>query len=373
MARSARERQVAQVVAVEQHGAVDRVVEAQQQPRERRLARAARARQRDRLARPCDQVDARDRVARGARVAEARRRAARPRRAPARARARPAARPPSAARRAARARARRPPRRRRSGWRGSRAPAPGRRAATGRRGTRAARRASAAPWDSAHVPSVITTSTPSSSIRSTSGENSPRIRVAASSASTIRSPSAWKRATSASPRSSDCTSAALASDSSATAPSEPLRRRFSRAACLLSREKWRATQKNSGVTTSATSASCHWITNSARAEEQDPQQRREPVADPGEHERLDRLHVGGEPLRARRRAGACRASATRAPCTCANTSVRSRSRKRSPTHAATYSSPNEMTRSAARARGRRARAAAAARTRAARARRRRRA
>ena len=60
------ERQVAQVVAVEQHGARARVVEAQQQPRERRLAGAARAR-RARRSRPAATATRRRRARRGRR------------------------------------------------------------------------------------------------------------------------------------------------------------------------------------------------------------------------------------------------------------------------------------------------------------------
>ena len=66
------------------------------------------------------------------------------------------------------------------------------------------------------------------------------MRVAASSASMIAAFSRRKRATSASWRLSVCTSGAMLSASSATAVSDPLRRRFSRAACLTSRPKPRA-------------------------------------------------------------------------------------------------------------------------------------
>ena len=93
----------------------------------------------------------------------------------------------------------------------------------------------------AAVPRTITNMTPRSSIRSTNGVNSPRMRVEASSASMIPSFSRSNRSSSASWRFDACTSIWLARLSSATALSEPERRRFSLEACLISRENRRAT------------------------------------------------------------------------------------------------------------------------------------
>ena len=172
-ARTASQRQVAQVVAVER---------APRPRRGRRSAGAAArastcprrsARRAPRSRRARREVDPGQRVARGARVAEARR---------PRSSTSPRARPSATRARALdhrRALVEQLEHPLGAGRRGEdavgqarRARAPGRRAATGRRGRRAARRASASPRVSAHVPSAMTTSTPSSSIRSTSGENS---------------------------------------------------------------------------------------------------------------------------------------------------------------------------------------------------------
>jgi hypothetical protein len=90
------------------------------------------------------------------------------------------------------------------------------------------------------------------------GEKSARSRVEASSADTIPSFSRRNRSSSVCCRLYACTRAAFARPSSATAPSEPLRRRFSREARLTSREKRAAASQKNGATISETSARSHW-------------------------------------------------------------------------------------------------------------------
>src|SRR3712207_8778770 len=77
-----------------------------------------------------------------------------------------------------------------------------------------------------------------------SGEKSELRRVAAICAAKLPSFSLWKRATSSSLRLYAWTSAAFERLSSATAPMEPLRRRSSRAARLILREKCLAASQN---------------------------------------------------------------------------------------------------------------------------------
>lgn len=119
------------------------------------------------------------------------------------------------------------------------------------------------PSERAHVPQPSTSSMPASWIRSIRGVKAARSRVAASSASTMPSFSRRKRASSASCRFSDCTSKALERPSSATAPSDPLRRRFSRDAWRTSRENRRAASQKRGATRSETSARSQLIRKSA--------------------------------------------------------------------------------------------------------------
>jgi len=74
-----------------------------------------------------------------------------------------------------------------------------------------------------------------------------------------------------------------------------VRRRFSRAARLLRREKWRD-QEEQRRHDQRDERELPLEQEQRRAEEEDPQERGKAVAEAGEHERLDRRHVGREAL-----------------------------------------------------------------------------
>ena len=193
---------------------------------------------------------------------------------------------------------------------------------------------------SAQVPKTMISTAPSSSIRSITGANRPEIRVLASDAAILPSASRSKRASSRPCVLADWTSAALPSASSATAVSEPLRRRASRAARRDSRAKLLAAKKQSGTTTSAASASFHDSRNSA------PVKNSSRAAAVTSSPSADRTSVSiartSLVIRAstspwRRRSSASGSSV----CRCANSRRRRLKVKRSPTQVAAYSSPNE--------------------------------
>ncbi len=111
------------------------------------------------------------------------------------------------------------------------------------------------PAASAHVPDPMTRSAPASSVRSIIGANVALTRVAVRSAVRATRCSSRERSSSDCSRFDVCTSTLLDRLSSATAASDPLRRRFSRDASLTSPEKRRAVSPHTGATTSDTRAS----------------------------------------------------------------------------------------------------------------------
>jgi hypothetical protein len=104
----------------------------------------------------------------------------------------------------------------------------------------------------------MTARAPDTSMISTSGRYTARIRADAIAARNLPTFSRSKRCSSQLCRLYAWTRATLLNDSSATALSEPLRRLRSRDATLISREKCRAALQNSGTMTSARSVRSHW-------------------------------------------------------------------------------------------------------------------
>ncbi len=151
------------------------------------------------------------------------------------------------------------------------------------------------PSATATVPSASTQRTPASSIRSTSGVNRPWIREAASSASTT--PSFWRRKRSLIARWELVAwiSGAFEKVSSAIELSDPTRRRFSREARLTRREKCLADEPERRHDHQRDQRQAPVEQEQGGAEEEDPQERREAVGDPGEDEGLDLLHVARDP------------------------------------------------------------------------------
>lgn len=107
------------------------------------------------------------------------------------------------------------------------------------------------PCASFQVPRASTASAPVSSITSTIGPYTERMRAETIAARNRPVLSRANRPSSVPCRLYACTSAMLPSDSSAIALIEPLRRRRSRDAALTSREKRRAAPQKSGTITSA--------------------------------------------------------------------------------------------------------------------------